>query len=208
MRVRPAALHTSGWEVLVRLSPRPLSTRAWRMCDMPGALNATIASAMAELTQPGADDRYLNVMCGSGTLLIERLLRAPARQAVGCDIDVGALGCARENLAAGGFESKVELFEMDATRLDFPDGSFDAVVGDLPWGQLVGSPVDNVELYPQALAEAARVTRPGGRVALLTHAVTQFEALLDDLPAGPNLLDIYRVFQGGLHPRIYLFEKQ
>jgi tRNA (guanine6-N2)-methyltransferase len=208
LRVRPAALRPTGWEVLHRLSPRPLSARAWRVCDMPGALNATIASAMAELTQPTADDRYLNLMCGSGTLLIERLIRGPARRAVGCDLDASALRCARENLAAGGFESGVELFEMDARRLDFPDASFDAVVGDLPWGQLVGSSADNVELYPQVVAEAARATRPGGRIALLTHAVTHFEALLGDLPAGLSLLDVHRVFQGGLHPRIYVFERR
>jgi tRNA (guanine6-N2)-methyltransferase len=208
LRVRPAALSGAGWEVLLRLSPRPLSTRAWRVCDMPGALNATIASAMAELTRPASADRYLNVMCGSGTLLIERLLRGPARRAVGCDLDGGALRCARENLAAGGFESDVELFEMDARRLDFPDASFDAVVADLPWGQLVGSPADNLALYPQVVAEAARVTRPGGRLVLLTHAVTQFEGLLDGFTANWNLQDVYRIFQGGLHPRIYVLERR
>jgi tRNA (guanine6-N2)-methyltransferase len=208
LRVRPAALEKSGWEVLLRLSPRPLSTRAWRVCDMRGALNATIASAMAEMTRPTPDDRFLNLMCGSGTLLIERLMRSPARTAVGCDLDPDALGCARANLAAAGFESDVELLDMDARQLEFPDASFDAVVGDLPWGQLVGSPADNVELYPQVVAEAARVIRPGGRLALLTHAVRQFEGLLDGFTASWDLQDLYRVFQGGLHPRIYVFERR
>jgi ubiquinone/menaquinone biosynthesis C-methylase UbiE len=208
MRVRPAALSVTGWEVLIRLSPRPLSARAWRVCDIPGALNATIASAMVELTRPTSGDRFLNLMCGSGTLLIERLTRGPARRAVGCDLDQGVLDCARANLAASGFEPNVELFEMDAARLDFADASFDAAVGDLPWGQLVGSPADNVALYPQVVAEAARVVRPGGALALLTHAVTQFEGLLDDFAANWNLKDVYRVFQGGLHPRIYLFERK
>ncbi|MEJ2148802.1 MAG: methyltransferase domain-containing protein [Chloroflexota bacterium] len=208
LRVRPAALGEAGWEVLIRLSPRPLSTRAWRVCDMPGALNATIASAMAELTHPTPDDRYLNLTCGSGTLLIERLRRGPARRAGGCDLDEGALECARENLAAAGFESRVELFEMDAARLDFPDSSFDAAVADLPWGQLVGSPADNLALYPQVVAEAGRVVRPGGSLVLLTHAVTQFEGLLDGFADKWSLKDVHRVFQGGLHPRIYLFERR
>jgi tRNA (guanine6-N2)-methyltransferase len=208
LRVRPAALDKAGWEVLIRLSPRPLSTRAWRVCDMPGALNATIASAMVEMTRPTPDDRYLNLMCGSGTLLIERLRRGPARQAVGCDLDESALACARENVAAAGFESGINLFKMDAARLDFPDSSFNAAVADLPWGQLVGDRADNLALYPQAVAEAARVVRPGGVLVLLTHAVTQFEGLLDGFAADWNLKDVRRVFQGGLHPRIYLFERR
>ena len=39
----------TGWQVLVRLSPMPLSARKWRVCDLPGALNATIAHVMVEL---------------------------------------------------------------------------------------------------------------------------------------------------------------
>jgi tRNA (guanine6-N2)-methyltransferase len=42
-----------GWDVLVRLSSRPLSSRPWRVANLPGAANATIAAAMSELTSPG-----------------------------------------------------------------------------------------------------------------------------------------------------------
>ena len=41
-----------GWETLVRLTPRPLATRAWRVCNWPGALNASLAYAMIALTEP------------------------------------------------------------------------------------------------------------------------------------------------------------
>src|SRR5581483_7823655 len=65
LRIRPAA---GGWEVACRLSPRPLSTRAWRVRDIPFALNATIAAAMVEMTEPRPQDRFANLLCGSGTL--------------------------------------------------------------------------------------------------------------------------------------------
>jgi tRNA (guanine6-N2)-methyltransferase len=106
-----------GWEVLVRLSPRPLATRAWRVCNRPGALNATLASVMMRLTRPSASDRVLNLACGSGTLLIERLFLAPARLAIGCDPDQRALQCARRNLEAAGFAPVVRLEPWDATSL-------------------------------------------------------------------------------------------
>ncbi|MCL4255757.1 MAG: RNA methyltransferase, partial [Anaerolineae bacterium] len=32
-----------GWDVLTRLTNRPLATRAWRVCNMEGALNAPVA---------------------------------------------------------------------------------------------------------------------------------------------------------------------
>src|SRR6266498_2566179 len=52
LRIRRARQPADGWEALVRLSPRPLSARAWRAFNLPGALNATIAAAMVELSRP------------------------------------------------------------------------------------------------------------------------------------------------------------
>jgi 23S rRNA G2445 N2-methylase RlmL len=93
-----------GWEALVRLTPRPLSARAWRVCNPPGALNAAVAHAMVLLSDPRANDVFLNVGCGSGTLLIERLTCRGARRVVGCDTSPAALDCARANIAAAGLD--------------------------------------------------------------------------------------------------------
>src|SRR5690606_12756655 len=46
----------TGWDVLVRLTPRPLSDRPWRVAHLPGAVNATIAAAVVALTRPRARD--------------------------------------------------------------------------------------------------------------------------------------------------------
>ena len=83
IRIRPAVAFPDGWEAVARLTPRPLSARAWRVRNYPGALNAAIAAAVIDLTDPHPGDRSLNVLCGSGTLLIERLLRMQAARAVG-----------------------------------------------------------------------------------------------------------------------------
>lgn len=207
LRVRPAAREGGGWEVLARLSPRPLSARAWRVCDLPGALNSTIARAMVALTRPEPRDRYLNLMCGSGTLLVERLLWGPVRQAAGCDTDVEALRCAGQNLAAAGVERAAQLIQGDAARLDLPAGSFDVLVADLPWGQLVGSHQQNLELYPQVFREAARLAAPQARLVLLSHEIRLMERLLADFGHLWALRQEIRVWQGGLHPRIYAFRR-
>ncbi|CAA9312977.1 MAG: Predicted N6-adenine-specific RNA methylase containing THUMP domain, partial [uncultured Chloroflexia bacterium] len=97
IRLRRPLDGAEGWDVLIRLSPRPLSVRDWRVCNRPGALNATAAQAMVRLTQPNPDDVVLNPACGSATLLVERLHYGPARIAMGCDIDQEALRCAQRN---------------------------------------------------------------------------------------------------------------
>jgi tRNA (guanine6-N2)-methyltransferase len=206
LRIRPSSLEASGWELLTRISPRPLSVRPWRVHNMEGALNATIAAVMIEMTSPRPNDRFLNLMGGSGTLLIERLLRCPASAAIGCDIDAASLASAKENLRASKLTGPVELLEMDATALQFPASAFNAICADLPWGQLVGSHWHNVDLYPQVLAEAARVTTLRTRLALLTHEIKLFESILQNCTEW-ILQDVVKIFQGGLHPRIYLFQR-
>ena len=157
-----------GWQVLVRTSPRPLATRAWRVCDLPGALNATAAHAMCVLADPAPSDVYVNIACGSGTLLIERLALGPARQVLGYDVDDAALSCARANVAAAGFGASITLERRDAAALPLEDGAADAVVADLPYAMLLGSGTANAALYPALLDEAARVLKPAGHLLVVT----------------------------------------
>jgi 23S rRNA G2445 N2-methylase RlmL len=208
IRVRKADLHPDGWEVLVRLTPRPLSARAWRVCNMEGALNAVIASAMIEMTDPQPDDRFFNLMCGSGTLLIERIMRGPALVAGGCDTDLFALRCVTDNVAAAGFRDSVDILQLDAANLNIlPDACLDVICADLPWGGLVGSHEHNQRLYPQVLREAARLAAPGARAAFITHEIRLMEQVLQDCGQLWQLHYEIKVFQGGLHPRIYLLSR-
>jgi 23S rRNA G2445 N2-methylase RlmL len=90
--------------------------------------------------------------------------------------------------------------------LPFPAGSFDVILADLPWGGLSGSHAANRELYPQALAEAARVAAPGARAVMLTHEVNLMRRTLSR-QALWRQEDELRVFQGGLRPRVYVLSK-
>lgn len=197
----------AGWELLARISPRPLATRPWRVCNLEGALNGPVAHAVAVATAPAADDVYLNLGCGSGTLLAERLLLGPARRAIGCDTSAEALACARANLAAAGLAGRCELHGWDARALPLPDASVDVVAADLPFGHLVGSHAENLALYPALLAEAGRVARPGARAALLSHEVRLMERLLAESSQW-ELEGATRVDVGGLFPRIFALRRR
>ncbi len=200
MRVRKGE---EGWEVLLRLTPRPLSARRWRVCNRAGGLNATFAAAVWQLlSHPG--ERVLNAMCGSGTLLIERPRRGG--YLLGVDIDPEALACARENLQAAGLGNEVALLQADAAALPFSAGSFDVAVADLPWGDAVGSHQANAVLYPAFLAEMARLLAPGGELAVITHEVRLFERLLAAAPAWQVKRQL-KVFHGGHYPRLYLLRR-
>ncbi len=196
-----------GWEALLRITPRPLSTRAWRVQNVPGAPNATLAHAIAQITQPYADDRVLNLCCGSGTLLIERLLLGPAQRVIGCDINPVMLEYARDNIQAAGLAGRVRLECWDATALPLDNASFDVIIADLPFGQLVGSHAENERLYPQLLGEAARVAMPGTRLVLLTHELRLLESAAEQFPNLWQPRGVVRVRSGGMTPGIFMFER-
>lgn len=200
LRVVPGG---GGWEVLLRLSPRPLSARDWRSCNLPGGLNATLAAVMNDLA---GDGPYLNAMCGSGTLLVERALAGERAELAGFDLSERALECACENLEAAGVAGRVAVTRADARALPYANARFGAITCDLPWGDAVGSHAANAELYPAFLREMARVGRPDARLALLTHDVRLFRQVLAD-QAQWRVTAEHRVYHGGHYPRLYRLER-
>ncbi|MEF2279183.1 methyltransferase domain-containing protein [Deinococcus sp. YIM 134068] len=203
IRLRPQE-DGPGWEVLARMTPRPLSARAWRVCNLGGGLNATIAYALHKLAGQRDEDRIFNPMSGSGTLLVERALLGPSTAMVGVDTDPRAVECARSNLAAAG--RQVEVAQVDALQTGLPARSFDLIVSDLPWGDAIGTHGGNADLYPAFLSEMHRLCSRQGRLVVLTHELRLFERLLREQNRW-HARELFQVYSGGHHPKAYLLGK-
>ena len=198
IRLRKA--RAGGWEVLLRLTPRPLSARAWRSERFEGGLNATIAAAMIHATDPQPSDRFVDLMCGSGTLLIERLVAGPAHQVAGFDIDAEAIAITKTHLRNAAIRgAKVALHNEDVLTVD---GEFDVLVVNPPWGTSVGSHDDNATLYPALLRAAAHLAADNARLFVLTHEIRVFESA-QQTQHDWRLVYQYRFFQKGHWPRLY-----
>jgi demethylmenaquinone methyltransferase/2-methoxy-6-polyprenyl-1,4-benzoquinol methylase len=105
--------------------------------------------------------RLLDLATGTADVAIEAARRHAHEgvTVVGLDPSARMLEVGRHKVAAAGLAGKIELELGDAQSLPFPDASFDAV--SISFG------IRNVPDRPRALAEMARVTRPGGRVVIL-----------------------------------------
>lgn len=205
IRIRRAK---SGWEVLLRLSPRPLSTRDWRVCNMEGALNGPVARALSILSDVQSHDHFLNLMCGSGSILIERItLQSDAIHTIGLDFDAAALECARQNLYAAGVSNDARLINGNADCIPIENQSIDVVVADLPFGQLIGSHQINERLYPRMLDEVARITKANARFVALTHELRLLRRCLRH-DINWNIESERKIGLRGLHPRIFVLRKR
>jgi demethylmenaquinone methyltransferase/2-methoxy-6-polyprenyl-1,4-benzoquinol methylase len=90
----------------------------------------------------------LDLACGTGDL--SRLATREGYRVIGADLSAGML-------AANG--AGLPVLEADVSNLPFADGSFDGVV--------CGYALRNFTDLGPALAETARILRPGGRLAVL-----------------------------------------
>lgn len=206
LRIRRPPDGSSGWQTLVRTSPRPLSTRDWRVCNYEGALNAAVAQAMCLLTKPEPNDTYINLTCGSGTLIIERASSGSYHQQIGIDLDPIALQCTYQNWISAGSPPGIQCLQADVCHVPLKNGSATALTADLPFGHLVGSHETNLELYPKILTEAARLATPGANFVLITHEVRLMENLLANSPHWATL-QVHKVWLGGLNPRIFVLKR-
>lgn len=108
--------------------------------------------------RPG--DRVLDVGCGTGDLcLLAARQVGPGGRVTGVDIAEEMLAIARRKVARAGLSDRVALLAANGLDLPFPDGSFDVVTS--------GFVLRNVGDLRRALAEMARVLRPGGRAVVL-----------------------------------------
>jgi ubiquinone/menaquinone biosynthesis C-methylase UbiE len=103
-------------------------------------------------THPNGE--VLEVGAGSGAMAAELLATHPDIRMTVTDFDAAMVGAAEKRLAP--FAERTTARQADATALPFRDNSFNFV---LSWIML-----HHTIEWEKALAEAVRVTRPGGEV--------------------------------------------
>jgi len=170
--VMPLSLAPSQWEPLL-----PLLSRRYGVIVLGGAhlgiiplLEDRAKSGYGELvgqllerTDLARARQVLEVGCGSGAVtraIVDRL--GDGARVVAADINPYMLSEARALASEKGMSEAITFEAANAEALPYPDAQFDVVVCTTV---LEEGDADRM------VAELARATRPGGRIAILTRAV-------------------------------------
>jgi tRNA (guanine6-N2)-methyltransferase len=220
------SLFLDGWDVVIRISPKPLSARKWRVTDYRGALHANIGAAMVHLLEAHCGHllrsqalSILDPFCGSGTVLCELMSKKyDSRKSFGglpielCggDISLEALEACRENtqaLAQKSAHMQCELYEGSATQIPMASGMFDTLVTNPPWGEAHGKAQEIEALYEKFFQEAYRVLKAGGILMICTQAIQTMSHLLKQYARQWERIGELSVFNGSFRPTLYVLRK-
>ena len=135
---------------------------------MSGGMHRLWKEAMMDWLAPRPGQRLLDVAGGTGDVAFRFLGRASGAQAVVCDMTEAMLIEGRKRAEADRMSERLDWVAGDAMALPFADATFD--IYTISFG------IRNVTRVGDALAEAYRVLRPGGRLMVL-----EFSQIPNDL---------------------------
>ncbi|OOY04852.1 bifunctional demethylmenaquinone methyltransferase/2-methoxy-6-polyprenyl-1,4-benzoquinol methylase UbiE [Thioclava sp. F28-4] len=115
--------------------------------------------AMMDWLAPRPGQKLLDVAGGTGDVSFRFLKRAGSGHATVCDMTESMLVEGRKRAEAESMADSLDWVVGDAMALPFADNSFD--VYTISFG------IRNVTRIPDALSEAYRVLKPGGRIMVL-----------------------------------------
>jgi len=170
----------SAWEIGAQITPRPLSLRDYKVKNMSGAMDPTIAYAVNYLCKLENANSYLNIFSGSATLLIEAGQCYPnLKQLVGFDNNKKNISLAMQNIKKAGLERKIQLKEKDI--FDKPDlGKFDVITSDLPFGMSISKNEDLENLYQSFVEYCQETLNHKGMLVVYTSEHEIFKKVILD----------------------------
>ena len=212
----------SNYSLLLRVDSSPERTRVWlvptfegdgrfayRKADVGAAIDPVVGACLVRLVRTGTDAHVVDPTCGSGTLLIERVLLDAKVTATGLDISPTAVRATTENVIAAGLAARIAIRQADASdRAVWPERCRE-VIANLPFGiRSASMDRDLPAVYSGVVANAAGCLEEGGKALFYTSAA---RLMADELRRNSSRLRVVEertVPSGGIRVRVWVVARR
>ncbi|MBK8987978.1 MAG: hypothetical protein IPM39_18230 [Chloroflexi bacterium] len=172
-------------------------------------IRPSLAAALVILTEPEAEDVFLDPLCGNGRLLYTRRLLGRYGRLLGADPSAEQLALAAENLVTrrkGQLPENIALQPWAEDGLALETGSVGKAATILPDAAQVGNEREMKRLYTAVFQEIGRVLKPDGRAIILSREYDLVKSSLRERP-GLEIQTGYSVKVGAQWGRIYIIKR-
>jgi ubiquinone/menaquinone biosynthesis C-methylase UbiE len=157
---------------------------------LAGRRHEAFREQVLELATLRGDERVLDAGCGTGMMALRIAVRHPSCAIYGIDISPKMVAAARRAAEKQGLA--VDLCVGSITSLPYPASSFDVVITNIMYHHL------DLAEKQQAVAEIARVLKPGGRYVSAEFGPRADNALRRHLAKGEYTLYPSHLTETGL----------
>jgi hypothetical protein len=167
-----------------------------------GELYPELAHILCLISEPNAQDVFLDPFCGSGSIPVARAIGFPYKNIFAGDIEVKMVE--RTRLKAKGVKRRVNVGRWNTLHLsNFAQHAVNKIVTDPPWGLHSGKELNLEKFYGEMLIEIYRILNSDGILVVLIAKKDLFEAVLTQVSGKFKLLKRYDTLVSGQKAGVY-----
>jgi predicted RNA methylase len=171
----------------------------------PTPLFPPIAYCMIRLTYPKDRERFLDPMCGCGTIPLMAALEWVNLEVMGSDISSDYVACAARNAETLKAANRTKFIVSDMADLEGKGVSADIIAVNPPYGITVRTHDEASKVYDILMEKAFRILSSGGRISIITPYPRIVEKLVSKWMF--KVKSIWSIREGQLPRTIHVIQK-
>lgn len=191
---------------------RNLFRREWRKYTSPAGVNPALAYILCIVSEVNEKDKVIDPFCGGGTIALTAAVYFNPEKVFASDISGNAVDMTSRNAGEINKMKIVKLnsknfvvFRSNVSQLKLQEGSVNKIISNLPFGIRSKSHDENIKIYREFEIKANKLLSSGDTVTVLTQ---EKDLIQNTFNKHFRIKKEFDVDQGGLIPKVFVFEKK
>lgn len=173
-----------------------------------GELRPELANVLCRLSEPCADELFLDPFCGSGAIPIQRA-KFPKGLIIASDNNQQKIDLLKQRVKDLDLKKRIVVRCENALDLGrYGAGSIHKIVTDPPWGHFEATEVALEEFYDRMMAEFGRLLIQQGRLVVVTAQTAAFESAAGKAASQFDVIKRFNILLSGKKAVVYVLARK